>query len=77
MKATLEYNLPDETKEFEMAVLSKNYYSVIFELQSNFLRQQRKYLDNKLHTSDEEYALLEKITGEIMELLDNYDCIIK
>jgi hypothetical protein len=77
MKATLEYNLPDETKEFEMAVLSKNYYSVIFELQSNFLRQQRKYLDNKLNTSDEEYALLEKITGEIMELLDNYDCIIK
>lgn len=77
MKATLEYNLPDETHEFEIAVLGKNYYNAIFEIQNNFLRQQRKYLDNKAHTSEEEYALLEKITEEIMELLDNCNCIIR
>lgn len=76
MKITVEYNLPDDQYEFDFANKAKSYYNVIFELQHNFIKQQMRYLDNKEHTSEEEYALLEKITKDIVELLDNNDCIM-
>ena len=37
MKATLEFNLPEDYNEFEMAVLTSNYHSFIFDF-NNFLR---------------------------------------
>lgn len=76
MKITVEYNLPDDQYDFDMISKAKSYHSVIFELQHNFIKQQMRYLDNKEHASDEEYALIEKITKDIVELLDNNDCIM-
>lgn len=76
MKITVEYNLPADQFDFDMISKAKSYHSVIFELQHNFIRQQMSYLDNKEHTSDEEYALLEKIAKDMVELLNNNDCIV-
>lgn len=76
MKITVEYNLPADQFDFDMISKAKSYHSVIFELQHNFIRQQMAYLDNKEHTSDEEYALLEKIAKDMVELLNNNDCIV-
>jgi hypothetical protein len=73
MKATLEFNLPEEKYEFDMAINAGSYHSVLFELQYNFKKKQENYLDFKEETTEKEYALLEKIMGDIAELMETHD----
>lgn len=68
MKATIEFNLPDDSEEYEMYSNALNYYSFINAM-NEYLRSEIKYNN---HT-DEEYAILEKVREQYFELLNNYN----
>lgn len=68
MKATLEFNLPDDSEEYEMYSNALNYYSFINSM-NEYLRNEIKYNN---HT-DEEYAMLEKVREQYFELMNNYN----
>ena len=46
MKATLEFNLPEDSSEFEIAARSMNWALVVWDLDS-FLRNRIKYDDKE------------------------------
>ena len=66
MKGTLEYNLPEERFDFEIATKAMDYRNVIEEL-NEWLRREIKYNDNH------EY---EKVRKVLLELLDDYELVI-
>ena len=66
MKATLEFDLPEETEEFETASNGWRYKSILCEL-DNYLRSKVKYED----LDDRDYALYEKIREQLWELIHN------
>ena len=70
MKATLEFNLPEDRLEYNIYHNAINNHSVLFELAHNFMKKQEQYLDSKEHASDEEYAFLNKIKEDIANLLE-------
>lgn len=49
MKATLEFNLPEDKDDFELATKGGNWYSVVWDM-DQWLRSQYK------HMPDEEYS---------------------
>lgn len=57
MKANLEYDLPDEREEFEMAVNSVKYYSKLIKIKE-FIRTKIKYGDE---LSSETVSLFQEI----------------
>lgn len=68
MKATIEFELPDDQEEFELAVSSNRYYSVIIGL-DNHLRSKIKYAaddisDEKLETYEEIRDFLRNLCSE-------------
>lgn len=69
MKATLEFNLPEDYNEFEMAVLTSNYHSFIFDF-NNFLRGELKY---KSDDKSEDYInALEMVKKAYTDMLIDY-----
>jgi len=52
MKATLEFNLPDDRSEHELAIAGPKLLSVLWEL-DQWLRARVKYEDHKFATPDE------------------------
>lgn len=38
-KVTLEFNLPDEKAEYEIAIKAGSYYSVLWDMQEYFMRK--------------------------------------
>lgn len=67
MKATLEFNLPEEQEDFELSVNVYKYYSVLFELNS-FLRSKIKYEQVDESAYNAYYDTREKL----QELLTEY-----
>lgn len=67
MKATLEFNLPDDQAEFDFAVQGANMYSALFDI-SQELRTLWKYeeLDEK------EWDMVERIRNKFFEILDDH-----
>ena len=65
MLAKLEYNLPEEQEEFDVAHNGWKYKLVLFEFDSS-LRDKLKY--NEVLT-DEEFSLCEKLRKELHDLL--------
>jgi len=67
MKATLEYNLPDDQAEFDFAIQGGNMYSALFDI-SQELRTLWKYeeLDEK------EWDIVERIRNKFFEILDDH-----
>jgi len=61
MRATLEFNLPEENQEFELASKSLKMYSTLWEL-DQWLRSEIKY-------NDKEH--LEVVRGKLMELMND------
>jgi hypothetical protein len=61
MKATLEYDLPDEQEEFEKAVNGGKYAYIIWEL-DQFLRANTKYAPDSM--PDEVYKAYEGNEGQ-------------
>lgn len=63
-KVTLEYNLPEDREEYEMAMNGSHNYSILFELQ-NYLRVLRKY-------DDRETVPKQEILDKLYELLTDF-----
>ena len=62
MKATLEFNLPEDQSDFRCAVNGVSWMSVCWDM-DQWLRFELKYNDSKY--SDKEYELLEKVREEL------------
>lgn len=61
MKATLEFNLPEDKEDFDFATNGINYYSALTEF-DNWLRSEYKY-----NGKEEMYAVREKLNYIINE----------
>lgn len=66
MKATLEFNLPEDQNEFEMVNNASKTYSVIWDLQQ-WLRSQIKHATTTM--SDDTYDTFEKCREKLNDLL--------
>jgi hypothetical protein len=65
MKATLEFNLPDEQSEFESAVNGHLYKHVVWDI-DNYLRSKLKYSD----LTDTEYTIYDDIRTVLWEFIN-------
>jgi predicted nucleotidyltransferase len=65
MKATLEFNLPEDQADFDLAIQGGNMYCALWDI-SQELRTLYKYeeLDEK------EWAMVERIRDKFYEILD-------
>jgi len=61
MKATLEFNLPEDKEDFDFATKGINYYAALCEF-DNWLRSEYKYNGNEAM-----YAVREKLNEFINE----------
>lgn len=66
MKAILEFNLPEDQTEYQMANDASNMFSVLWGMKQ-WLRSQIKYAPDE--TSQEVYDALEKCRYKLNELL--------
>jgi len=62
MKAQLTFNLPDDQHEFDMAVHSSDFYSVLFDL-DNEMRSICKYEEH----SEDVYNIVERLRAILRE----------
>lgn len=66
MKATLEFNLPDDQNEFDLAVQGGKMYLALWDI-SKELRTLWKYEE----LSEEEWNMVERIRDKFYEILDD------
>ena len=66
MKATLEFNLPDDQNEFDLAVQGSKMYLALWDI-SKELRTLWKYEE----LSEEEWNMVERIRDKFYEILDD------
>lgn len=64
MKAILEFNLPEDNDEFEMASHASSYRSVIFDIDA-YLRSRLKYEEH----SEEVHQTLQAVRDKLYEIL--------
>lgn len=67
MKATLEFNLPDDQDQFELATNALKWMSFVHEY-AEYLRTEYKYNEHKY--TDEQYKVLEQVREKFYEMLD-------
>jgi len=67
MKATLEFNLPDDNHDFELASRAVKWYSAMWEL-DQFLRSKVKY-DESL--SDDAHEAFQEARDKLYEILND------
>lgn len=67
MKATLEFNLPDDQHEFDLAVQGSKMYVALWDI-SQDLRKLWKYEE----LSEEEWKMVEKIRDKFYEILSDH-----
>lgn len=70
MKAILEFNLPEENGDFELAVNASKWCSVCWELEQ-YLRSKTKYAPDSM--SNEVYEALNETRDKLRELLIEYN----
>jgi hypothetical protein len=68
MKAILEFNLPEDNQEFELATKGLKFWSVLWELDQS-LRSKTKYAPDSL--PQDKYEAYEEIRDELRELMSN------
>ena len=68
MKATLEFNLPDDQDEFVLATNGLKFWSVLWELDQS-LRSKTKYAPDSL--PQDKYDAYQEIREELRELMSN------
>ena len=67
MKAILEFNLPEDHVEFEMAVNGSKMHSVLWEM-DQWLRAQYKYMPDSEYSEDK-YNTFEKCRDQLREIM--------
>ena len=68
MKATLEFNLPEDQQDFELATKGMKFWSVLWELDQS-LRAKTKYAPDSL--PQDKYDAYQEIRNELHELMLN------
>jgi len=68
MKATLEFNLPEETIEHKDAINGSTFKAILWDFHQDSIRKRLKYDDS---LTDKEYELIEKIQTEFFECIGN------
>ena len=68
MKATLEFNLPEDQNEYQMANDASNMFNALWDM-SQWLRKQTKHIPDNM--SDIELNTLEKCRKEFINVLIN------
>ena len=58
MKAILEFNLPEDRDDFELATKGGKWYSVVWDM-DQWLRSQYKYMPDEQYSSDKYNAYYE------------------
>jgi len=58
MKATLEYNLPEDQIEFDFAINGSKWWKVCWDI-NQWLRQQYKYMPDEEYSEDRYNAYVE------------------
>ena len=66
MKATLEFNLPEDNSDFQLAVNSSKIFHVIWNL-DQYLRSKIKYEDHLL--TQEKFDAYEEIRRKLFEIM--------
>jgi hypothetical protein len=66
MKATLEFNLPDDDQEYNLANNAINFWNVLWELDQE-LRANTKYAPDDM--TDDDYDAYQKIRETLNELM--------
>jgi coproporphyrinogen III oxidase len=67
MKATLEFNLPEDSHEFQMATTGANMHSVLWDM-DQWLRAQYKYMPDTEY-SEEKYDTYEKCREQLYQFM--------
>lgn len=67
MKAILEFNLPEDSHEFEVATKGGNMHSVLWDM-DQWLRTQYKYMSDEEYSKDK-YETYEKCREHLRELM--------
>lgn len=70
MKAILEFNLPEDNSEFQLAVNAVNWYAVLWDIDKE-LRSQIKHAPDTMH--DEYYKALQHVRNKLNELMSEYN----
>ena len=75
MKAILEFNLPDDQQDFDLAINGMKFWSVLYDLDQS-LRTKTKYAPDSL--PQDKYDAYQEIREELRELMSNNDisCIL-
>ena len=68
MKATLEFNLPEDQAEFDFAIQGSKMYSALWDI-SQELRTLWKYEE----LSEEEWNMVERIRDKFYEILQEHN----
>ena len=76
MKAILEFNLPEDNQEFELATKGLKFWSVLWDLDQS-LRSKTKYAPDSL--PQDKYDAYQEIRDELRELMSdnnvNFDMV--
>ena len=70
MKAILEFNLPEDDHEFEMATKGYKFHSVLWEM-DQYLRSKIKYAPDDM--SDDTLNTLEQCRSQLHEFMGSYN----
>ena len=70
MKAILEFNLPDDQQEYDLANSGLAFWHVLWELDQE-LRANTKYVPDDM--TDDDYDAYQKIRDKLHELMNNYN----
>jgi len=70
MKAILEFNLPDDQQEYDLANNGLAFWHVLWELDQE-LRANTKYAPDDM--TDDDYDAYQKIRDKLHELMNDYN----
>jgi hypothetical protein len=70
MKAVLEFNLPEDDHEFEMATSGSKFHSVLWDM-DQYLRSKIKYAPDDM--SDDTLNTLEQCRSQLHEFMGSYN----
>ena len=70
MKAILEFNLPDDDHQFEMATKGSSFHSVLWEM-DQYLRAKIKYAPDDMN--EDAFKTFEMCRSQLHEIMGSYN----
>jgi hypothetical protein len=72
MKATLEFNLPEDLEQYIEQSFNGKYHSLLFDMCHNYFKTYKRMLDGK-ESSQEEYDLLERMKDDFIAMVEEHN----